>query len=1417
MPGPGTTYLFEASWEVCNKVGGIHTVIRSKLSRATAEFGDGYFLVGPLLPRNVEFEETDEPGWRIIREQLSVKELKFRLGRWAVPERPKVILVEPAGRYNTEQLLFRLWERFGVDSIAGGWDYIEPVLYSTAFGETIATIANYLVTQNGHRILAHFHEWMTGAGLLHVRDKAPHVATVFTTHATVVGRAMMGGGQEIYANLDEISPSDEARSHNVAAKHSMECVAARQADSFTTVSEITAREAYRVLGRESTVVTPNGINIEAITDLSADRTPALASRAQVLDYARRFLGVDIPENARLAMISGRYEFTNKGIDVFLEALARVRDAQAAPCPLLAFLFVVGAHLEHRPETGQAGRPAICSHRLPDENNDPILTNCIRFGLTNQAEQPIKVIFIPVYLSEGDGVLNMSYYDVLQGFDLGVFPSKYEPWGYTPLESAAYAVPTVTTDQAGFGIWARHYVDGDEAPGIFVVPRMGRPREEVVSHLAEILTRLCSCEASDLERNRQAARRIAEKASWDVFYDHYVEAYDAASVSAEKRVFREAAIRTGQVGRVLQATESGQPHFRSFVVETEIPAPIARLREIAYNLWWSWTPPAQELFERIDPHLWEESGHNPIRVLDDVSAARLAELAASETYLRLYAQVTAALDKYLAVEGPTSDRLEKTSRIGWRHPVAYFSTEFGLHESLPIYSGGLGVLSGDHLKSASDLGVPLVGVGLFYKHGYFTQRIDSEGRQAAEYVENDPATLPMKQVRDDSGAAVTIAVDLPGRTLYARIWRVEVGRTPLYLLDADLPANTAQDRLITAQLYVGDQRTRIEQEILLGIGGARALRRVGITPSLYHLNEGHSAFLIIESIRQAMREADMSFDEAREMVRSQIVFTTHTPVEAGNERFPHDLVRHYFAHYFKELGISPDRFFELGRLGTGDNQSFIMTILALKCAYLSNGVSRLHGSVSRKMWESVWQGVPRSMVPIEAITNGIHAPTFIGPELRGLLDTYLGLDWTTDDLSSTAFWDRLDTLPDDLLWSVKIEMKQRLIAFVKERLAETWAGDGAGSEVTLEEVLSRVHSSALTIGFARRFAPYKRATLLFQDLERLARIVNNPRRPVQFIFAGKAHPNDQAGCDLVAEVVRYARDSRFAGRIIFLENYDLLTAKLLVQGVDVWLNTPRRPHEASGTSGQKAGVNGGINLSVADGWWCEGATGDNGWTIGPAPDEVDEDTESNDFQDALHLLALLEDVVVPLFYRRNSHGVPDAWLRVVRRSIATVTAGFNSLRMLTDYWNQAYLPAAVRGDRMRRDGGAKARELAAWKKKAAARFGSVQILDIRTSGLVDGAIQVGRPFRVSVRVDLGEMKAEELCIELIVGQSDPKRKVRDPVLIPLRPEKKKEKERTVSFRGAFKAERKGNYAYGIRLMPYHPDLGHKEEMGLVVWA
>lgn len=1410
-------FLFEVSWEVCNKVGGIYTVISSKVPAAAREYGENYFLLGPDLKNNPEFEETDEACWEGIREALAMREVVFRLGRWKIPGRPKVVLVSFARNLNKDHVLYELWESYGVDSIAGGWEYEEPVLFSYTCGIAVETIYNVVVRPQGARAAAHFHEWMCGAGLLCIKKRLPEIGTVLTTHATMLGRTLAGSGVDIYTKMDEISPQNEAVTYNIRAKYSMEVAAAREADCFTAVSGITAMEAKNFLGRLPSVITTNGLDMDNVPDLSVQRDQAVACRKRLTAFAEKFLRKKFTDNAKIMIISGRYEFHNKGIDVFLEALKRIEKDATPEKAVIALICVLAEHTAINPaalreDKTEGEAPVVATHRLSNEMYDPILNACNRLGFHNGPQNNVHIIFVPAYLTGHDGLLNMTYEELLAGCDLGVFPSYYEPWGYTPQESAAYAVPTITSDQAGFGLWVTDTCAGNR--GITVLKRTGVPFDTVIENLYRTMQEFLTWSDEEMASRRREARRAALQAGWQTFFGQYLKAYDLALETAADRISLATARTYGdREPRIFAAKSSTQPVFRTFSATVSLPENISRLKELAYNLWWSWHPEALELFITLDPKVWEQSEKNPVRMLEAASPERLLEMAENEKYLNLYGKVMGDFDDYMA--GAPSERLNVSPYIGRSSPVAYFSPEFGLHESIPIYSGGLGVLSGDLLKAASDMGFPLVGVGLLYRNGYFRQQIDREGRQVAEYPENNFSEMAVQVVRDDQGRFARIAVELPGRTLQAGIWQIKVGRVSLYLLNADIPGNAMQDRKITNRLYNDDPRMRIEQEILLGMGGVKLLAKLGIKPSVYHMNEGHSAFLIFELIAGLMTDEELSFDEAKEVARSKIVFTTHTPVEAGNERFGRDLMEYYFAGFVKRHGITWTHLWELGRKESGDDKPFYMTIMGLKLSSVANAVSRFHESMARRMWCDVWHGIHYSQVPIGHVTNGVHMQSYIAPEMRELFDVHLGHGWEAE-ITNVDFWKRIADIPDSHLWRIKNLLKHQFTHFLVDRLAAGHTGRRAAK--TGRDELTVKFPASLAIGFARRFAPYKRASLIFSDLDRLDKIVNNESRPVHIIVAGKAHPNDKMGLDLIKLVNDVCNDGRFAGKVFFIENYDLGAARQLIRGVDVWLNNPRRHMEACGTSGQKVVINAGLNLSVSDGWWCEGYDGRNGWTIGPVVRDFDglSDTSEADGADAESLYTRLEDEVIPMFYDRDAMGIPTDWMRMVKRSMMTLIPVFNARRMVKDYGNLMYAATAMRSHSLTADSFRLARELADWKLKVAMRFSSMHLIDVRFEGINGGAIHTEKPFAVKVRLDPGKMGPDELLAELVIGRISGDRLISDIESIPLH---RSDVEDTGIMTLACKhsVQESGRYAYGIRVIPFRRDLSNKEELGLVLWG
>lgn len=696
--------------------------------------------------------------------------------------------------------------------------------------------------------------------------------------------------------------------------------------------------------------------------------------------------------------------------------------------------------------------------------------------------------------------------------------------------------------------------------------------------------------------------------------------------------------------------------------TPIPKRIARLRELAYNLWWSWHSEAQDLYRQIDPDLWEQDYHNPVNFLRDVRQQRLEAVLSNQEYLDQYDQVLSSFDQYL---NATDTWFAQTYPKVGGEMIAYFSAEFGIHESLPIYSGGLGVLAGDHVKEASDLGLPFVAVGFIYPQGYFRQRLDPSGWQEAIYNKLNFADIAAAPALTSDGCEVVVEVELPGRTIYAKVYRIQVGRVSLLLMDTDIHPNSPQDRELSARLYGGNQEMRVAQEIVLGIGGVRALRQLSMNPTVWHMNEGHSAFLVLELARELV-QGGMSFADAAEKVRTHSVFTTHTPVPAGNDAFPVQMIEKYFWQYWPNLGISRDEFMNLALQQQSWGPTFAMTVLALKFSDRHNGVSKLHGSVARGMWQWLYPEKSQDEVPIASITNGIHTFTWIAPEMRRLYDAYLGHDWERH-IDNTNLWQKIHEIPDAMLWETHLQSKRRLVASAQTRLRGRLMRLGMETSgiVTLDE-------NALTIGFARRFATYKRATLLFKDSDRLKAILNNPDRPVQFVFAGKAHPADEPGKLFIQQVYQLSQQPGFIGKIIFLEEYDMYIGRELVQGVDLWLNNPRRPNEASGTSGQKASLNGSPNLSILDGWWPEAYNGRNGWVIGEEREFTNYDEQ--DWYDSQHLYHVLENEVVPAFYNQDADGISQDWVAYMKEAIVTVAPVFSTRRMVKDYVTSLYVPA-----------------------------------------------------------------------------------------------------------------------------------------------
>ena len=848
---------------------------------------------------------------------------------------------------------------------------------------------------------------------------------------------------------------------------------------------------------------------------------------------------------------------------------------------------------------------------------------------------------------------------------------------------------------------------------------------------------------------------------------------------------------------------------TYHVVPSLPKNLERLREIAYNLYWTWNPDARELFRRLDRDMWVETNHNPVMMLGNMSQSRLEDVSHDDGFRSHLNRVHNSLQEYLKEK----TWYQKTYEYYDSFNIAYFSAEFGLTECLQNYSGGLGVLAGDHLKASSDLGIPLIGIGLLYKVGYFQQYLNSDGWQLERYEINDFDNLPMQLVLKEDGEPLIISVTFSDREVYFQVWKIQVGRVPLYLLDTNIHLNSELDRKITETLYGGNVETRIQQEIILGIGGIRTLHATGIKPMVCHMNEGHSAFLSLERMRLIIQQSGLGYKEAKEVGYYSNIFTTHTPVPAGIDVFSNELVEKYLGAYYRnELKISGEEFYSLGTIYKDKQSSvFNMAHLAMNTAGYVNGVSQLHSSVSKKMWVSGYKGVPFNEIPIGYVTNGIHIRSHISGEMEQLFVQYLGEKWI-ENPSLKELWERVDRIPDEELWRTHERRRERLVAFARSRLRKQVISRG-GSQTEIEKANEVLNPSALTIGFARRFATYKRATLIFKNIERLADIVNNKEHPVQFIFAGKAHPKDDEGKRFIQEIVQIAKEDRFRRKIVFIENYDLNVARYLVEGCDIWLNNPRRPLEASGTSGMKVISNGGLNFSILDGWWDEGFDPEVGWKIGNGEEYIDPDYQ--DELEARQFYTILESQIVALFYARGEDKLPRGWISMVKSSMKKLGPFFNTHRMVREYFEKYYAPSYEKRIILLEKEGNIVKELANWKEKIKQNWSQIKVINMHTNGSPK-QVFVGEDFPVKAEIDLGQLTPGDVEVQLYYGPVDKQDDPNYNSTVVMNSSSKKSNGFYL-YSGNIVSQSSGQKGFTIRILPKHKLLINPFELGVVYWA
>lgn len=848
-------------------------------------------------------------------------------------------------------------------------------------------------------------------------------------------------------------------------------------------------------------------------------------------------------------------------------------------------------------------------------------------------------------------------------------------------------------------------------------------------------------------------------------------------------------------------------FNRIKVNPQLPKRIEKLSTIANNLWWSWNTNFLKIFKEIDIDLWERVEKNPVKFLKNVSQEKLESASENQEILKQYDQFAKDFDDYMKSKSTWFNKKypENTNDL-----IGYFSAEYGLDEILPIYSGGLGILSGDHLKSASDLGVPLIAVGLLYKHGYFWQKINGAGIQETEYKDLELDDLPITPVKDVDGEELIISVDMPKKKLYIKVWEIKVGRVTLYLMDSDIEANIPEYREITKTLYGGNQETRIQQEIVLGMAGVELLRRLGVKPTVYHMNEGHSSFLILKLIENTIKDKKVSFNIARDIVSSKTVFTTHTPVPAGNDIFPLELMETYFKNYWEKLGIDKQEFFKMGMKPNSNSHSgFDMGVLALKVAGKKNGVSKLHGAVSRELFGDIWPNIAANESPITYVTNGIHTCSWIPQNIKNLYNEYLTPYWQ-DNIHNDDVWEKINNIPDAKLWNAHQERKRKLIALVKNSTMKRLRRCGYSYQ-EIDKITSKLSENVLTIGFARRFATYKRATLIFKDLERITQIFSNENKPIQIIFAGKAHPADKEGQDLIKYIHEISMKPQFKGKIFLLENYNIAMSRYLISGVDVWLNTPRRPMEASGTSGQKASVNGVINFSVLDGWWAEGYNSKNGWYIGL--NEEYENYEVQDKADSEDIYTTLENKIIPTYYERNKENIPEKWIKIMKNSIISTGGRFSTSRMLVDYVENLYIPLCNLYDNYysKLD---KVTEFNGWKEDLYKAWDDIKIT--QKNNLDNITIDAGNLIDVKCKVKLPNISVDNIVAQVYYGRIEDNGVVDDIQIIPMKLEQRDDENREYTYTAKIKLVNGGEYGYTFRVMPKHEMILNAENLDLIKW-
>jgi len=1403
-------YVFEVSWEVCNKVGGIYTVISTKAVLMQEKYGDHFMMVGPDLYKGLEGNTAfmeDSEMFKTWKEGLDINGIKFRVGRWDIPSKPITILIDFSPLFsNKDQIFGELWSRNQLDSLKGGWDYIEPALFGYACGKIIESFKTFYLDQDTI-VLAQFHEWMTGAGVLYLENTVPDVATVFTTHATVTGRALCGRGLPFYSKFNTYNGDQVAKDFNILSKHSLEKAAAIIADTFTTVSDNTAKECEQLLGKAVDKVTINGFDDSFVPNQEVFDKKRVEARENLLNVASAVFGYRAKEDSLIVATSGRYEYKNKGIDLFIDALANLNHKKDSSRDVIAFVTVPAAHTCAKPEVlegltsgvlKKGGEPSVATHFLQDPDHDAIWQQIKNCGLLNNEENKVKIVFAPIYLDGRDGVFNMTYYDILIGFDLSVFPSYYEPFGYTPLESLAFHVPTVTTTLTGFGQQVKSTFS-DFKEGMLVIERSDFNDETVTEQLSNYIYDFSNKNEKEVLDARAKAYEISRSFLWKNLILNYIKVYDIAL----KRYL----LRTRHLERTLkvdatsytQLPESNEPIWKSAMVQFKVPTALKDLEILSKNLWWSWNPEAKELYSSIDRNLWEQVHHNPIALLGSITYSHFLKLAKDPVFLENLKNITKKLHDYKAVSSKRA-----------APKIAYLCMEYGVHESLPIYSGGLGVLAGDYLKEASDQNLDIAAFGLLYRYGYFSQGLTFQGEQIVTYEKQHFTQLPIEPVRDKEGKHLILQIPFRGPIVMVQVWKVEVGRVCLYLFDTDIAENGDQNKSITHHLYGGDKEYRLRQELVLALSALQFMETQNMTPDLVHYNEGHTAFTGLFRLLRAVTHKNLNFEEARQVVTASTLFTTHTAVPAGLDTFDENLLRSYLSHFSEILNVPWNRVLAFGKINASDvNEKFSMSCLAARLSGDINAVSKIHAGVTQKMFQPLWKGFLEEELRINYVTNGVHLATWMAPLWQQLFTETFGGDFL-QQTSNPNYWSKITSISSNKIVEIKKELKKELINGIRNIL-RSGLKDLHVPPAAVYEVLHSLKEDDFIIVFARRFATYKRPDLLFRDLKRLEKLVNHTLKPVKIIVAGKAHPADTTAQKLIKRIVEISEKPQFVGRILFIQNYDMALAQLLVKGADLWLNTPQREKEASGTSGMKAVLNGTLHLSVMDGWWAEAYREDAGWAL--PQESIYEHQADQDDIDAEMIYNILEYEIIPEYFDKNQSGVSEKWVQRIKNSFEHIAPQVTTTRMLNEYIEKFYSKMYKRVQSLRENNYETTKSIVNWSKNISDRWSKISVVEVQFSNSIE-PLQLGDEFNAEVILNLNGLPAKEIGVELVFAKrlKDGRYQINSIEELPMVASKNKQ----AIYRGRITANTTGAFQYDLRFFPKNSLMQFPRDLPLVKW-